>query len=155
MQDKIYKTLAITFVPDPDLDGGQVTIDIGKYYDNNAVRVTKAWLYSIFRDITAGSAPEEGDSYMFLEGTTTIQGVTITPATGTASNSNAPMIPGRNGEVNFLGDAILEQPTFTITVTGAKRSPGINPVSFQWIFYIVIQLEFNYGNLNEQNPLMI
>jgi len=152
MQDKkIYKTLAITFVPDPDLDGGQVIIDIGKYYDNNATRVVKAWAYSIYRDITAGSAPQEGDCYFFLEDTTVMQGATITPSTGTASNSDAPMIPGdRNGEFNFLGDAVLEQPVFTISITGAKRSAGANPPSFQWTFYIVIQLEFNFGNLNEQ-----
>jgi len=153
---RIFKTLAITFQPAAQDEGGQVTIDIGKYYDDNSVRVVKAWAYSLYRDITAGAVAQEGDCYFFLEGTTVMQlpAGAIVPASGSAVSSGSPMIPGdRNGEFNFLGDAVLENPVFKISITGVKRSQGSLPPEFKWIFYIVLQLEFNFGRFDDLEKL--
>jgi len=152
---RIYKTLAVTHTPAPQNQGGTVQIDIGKYYDNNAVRIVKSWLTTQYRDITAGADFVEADGYIFFNNTTVMQlptgGITVLLGGGTAVSSGSPTIGGdRNGEFNFLGDAILESPLFEIEVVGRPRTPGGLPPAYQYLFYIVIQLEFNFNNLNEQ-----
>jgi len=153
---KIYKTLAVTYTPLANNDGGTVTIDIGKYYDNNAVRVAKVWMYAQMRDISAGGDFHEGDGYVFMNNTTVMQlpAASITATSGTAVSSGSPTFGAtRNGEFNFLGDAILESPSFDLEIVGRDRGVGLKPVDYQWLFYLVIQLEFNYNNLNQQNEL--
>jgi len=148
-----YKTLAFTFTPDAQAQGGVVTINIGKYYDNFNVRVVKVWAYSLYSDNTAGAAGQEADSYMFLNDTTIMEipDADIVPNNGVAVNSNAPMIPGdRNGEFNFLGDAVLQSPVFQVQITGVKRASGAYPALFQFVFYIVVQFEFDFDNMNEK-----
>jgi len=153
LRPKQFKTLAISFTPDPQAQGGVITIDIGKYYDNSNVRVVKAWAYSLYTDNTAGASAQEGDSYMFLIDTTIMEvpDADIVPNNGVAVNSGNPMIPGdRNGEFNFLGDAVLQSPVFQVQITGVKRAPGAYPALFQFVFYIVVQLEFDFANLDEE-----
>jgi len=148
----IAKTLGITFTPAVDLNGGQVTVDIGKYYDNSVTRVIKAWVYGTYRDITAGAVAEACDSFCFLNDLTVMElpAGNLTPSTGTATIGGAPFVSGNNsGSIIFDGDAILESPVFEFSVTGMKKQPGAYPVSFQFVFYLNVQLEFNFRDLSD------
>jgi len=152
---RIYKTLAIRFQSADELQGGTVEIDLGKYYDNNAVRIAKMWAFSTYEDVTAGSAPEEANCSVMPINIQIMQlplsAVTVLSALGVAASREGFLIGGdRNGEFEILGDAILTSPNLDLLVTGYKRSPGGYPVEFRFMFWIDIQFEFNVDNLNEQ-----
>jgi len=151
-EKKIYKTLALSLVPLPNTFIADLTMDIGKYFDNNAVRIVKIWAHCLYTDVTAGSPQEAADCFLTIAGVTTMQGVTVTPSSGLGTNDAFFVVPGGNetSEFDVLGDAVLETPTFTIQAQGLKKPGGGFPAAFNFIFQIVVQLEFNFQDLNEQ-----
>jgi len=153
MNNNIYKTLGILFQPSDQLQDGTVEIDIGKYYDNNAVRVIRAWVLVTYQDVTAGAPVEIADGFAQIQNTTIMQlppaQITVAGGLGIALSMNTTVIP-ENNEHNFLGDNVLESPNFEILMRGYKRSPGGYPPLFRFAFRCNVQLEFNFDDLNEQ-----
>lgn len=154
-RNNIYKTLSILFQPSDELQSGTVHIDIGKYYDNNAVRVAKSWVYGTFEDVTAGASPIPCDATLFLRNTKIMQlplaSVTVEGGLGVSISMDAPVVPGYvGGQFDFLGDVVLETPVLDLFITGYKKSPGGYPAEYRFVFWAAIQLEFNFDNLNEQ-----
>jgi len=152
---RIFKTLSILFQPSDELQAGTVHVDIGKYYDNNATRIAKSWIYATYEDITAAAAPEPCDATLFLTNTQIMQlplaNVTVEGGLGVSVPLDIPVVPGYlAGQFDFLGDAVLETPILDLLITGYKRSSGGYPAEYRFVFWAAIQVENNFNNLNEQ-----
>ena len=146
-----YKTLELIYFPLGQAAGGIVTIDIGKYFDNNSVRIVKVWGHAEYTDITAGASEIAADMKIQIRDTTVmrIPNANITAVPGFATNTGFPVVPtgAESGEYAFLGDLILESPSFRLDISGYKKSPGVYPMLFNFIFDIVVVFEFNFDDL--------
>jgi len=148
----IHKTLGLSATPAASSQGAVVTVDIGKYYDNSAVRISRAWCYATYEDITAVAAPVQANGFIHFQDTTLMQlpAASITTTSGVAALAIGSLLPIDSGQYPISGDAILTSPTFDIQITGNKKAVGGYPAAFQFFFLINIQFQFDFRNLSEE-----
>jgi len=148
----VFRTLTFQVVPAGQAETAGITINIRKYYDNNAVRIHGCWHWANYTDVTALSSSVAADTLVTFGGVRNMQipAADLTTTSGAVTLLNAAIIPGLTaGEFNIYGDAILESPIFTMTVDFFKRASGGYPAAFQFIGFVTVQLEFNVDDLSE------
>jgi len=146
------RTISININPANGNTGGEISIDIGKYYDYYLTRIVSAWMKVRYVDLTAGSEVEEASGYGRLRDVTNMQlpadQIAIIAGAGTAVvTSGVNFITGI--ENVFHGDLQLEQPTFRLLVEGIKPTVGGYPASFTFGFDVTLQLEFGVDKIDQ------
>jgi len=154
MVRKLIRTLSVQLTPAAQVRVATITVDIGKYYDANAVRVRTVWGWAIYTDASAGAADIFADVVVNFGLTRTMQlpAAQVTTSSGTVIDLGNVSAPGSEGagEFNILGDAILESPIFDFQMLFFKKGNGSYPALFQFQGYMTIQLEFNVDKLSQE-----
>lgn len=153
-QNSIYRTLPI-FVTNNGLASINMDVNIGKYFNFSAVRISKAYFYCFLADdsqIGGGDMPYQAvPGQMWVTDLGMMKAPSIsTGGSGTVvTTQDFSILLRENHQLLIDGDCVLLSPEFTIDVLAYPVPGQIYPTDYRVFFYITLEFEFNVANLSE------